>query len=281
MQPGHYDLGVLGTPPRSDPELVTAVRRGGAAEFAELYRAQVGAVRAVAASLIRDDPETVADVVQETFLRALYSLKTLQDDSRLSAWLKAIARNLATDHLRARQRVTVIDEPRALDLADTRPGPAHVAELSDLALRVDGCVAGLSRRDATAIGLVTHFGFGATEVAGALGLSVGTAKVLLHRARRRLRQALVLQVMVSEPELACPELQRILAEEPAAAARHVQHCDQCISAAASEVWPSTSPERARHVPSSRRPPTSAGAPVADLTMAPLAAGQKPRVTSGS
>ena len=221
---------------KSDPELVEAVRKGGATEFAELYRVHAGAVKAIAASLVRDDPETVADVVQDTFLRALYSLGNLQDPSRLGAWLGAIARNLATDHLRQRRRTTALDASGALDLADTSPGPANLAELSELAKRVEGCVAGLSRRDATAIALVTHFGFGASQVAAALGLNQGAAKVLLHRARRRLRQALVLQVMAHQPELACAELHRILAQEPAASARHVARCDQCISAAANEVF---------------------------------------------
>ena len=262
---------MLSTQKMSDSELVDAVRRGGAREFVGLYRAHVSTVRCVVAGLIRDDPETVADVVQETFLRALHSLSTLQDGSRLRAWLTTIARNLATDHLRARQRVTVLDEPDALDLADTSPGPAHSAEVSDLALRVEGCVAGLSQRDATAIALVTHFGFGASEVAGALGLSVGAAKVVLHRARRRLRQALVLQVMVGRPELACPELRRILAEEPAAAARHVQRCSQCISSAASEVVP-LGPPRAVTTLAAR-----VSAPVADLTIGPALATQAPPV----
>jgi RNA polymerase sigma-70 factor (ECF subfamily) len=232
---------------KSDPELVDAVRRGGTTEFAELYRVHAGAVKAIAASLVRDDPETVADLVQDTFLRALYSLSSLQDASRLGAWLAAIARNLATDHLRRRRRVTVLDASGALDLADTSPGPANLAELSELAKRVEGCVTGLSRRDATAIALVTHFGFGSGQVAAALGLTQGAAEVLLHRARRRLRQALVLQVMARQPQLACPELGRILSQEPAAAARHVARCDECISAAASEVF-AGGERRSRRVP---------------------------------
>ncbi len=268
-------------PRKSDSELVEAVRSGGSREFAELYRAHVGTVRAVATSRVGDDPEAVADVVQETFLRALYSLGGLQDATRLRAWLSAIARNLAMDHLRNRRRVVALDEPYALDLADTRPGPVHLAELSDLARRVQGCVAGLSRRDATAIALVTHFGFGASEVASALGLSAGAAKVMLHRARRRLRQALVLQVMVSCPDLACPELRRILAEEPPDAVRHVQSCDQCISAAANEVVAAGSP-----APPLRLERASGGAgtaprvPAADLSREAVVTGTAPPLPSG-
>ena len=45
----------------------------------------------------------------------------------------------------------------------------------------------LSVRDATAITLASEFGFGPSEIAEALGVSPNTAKVVLHRARRRLR----------------------------------------------------------------------------------------------
>jgi RNA polymerase sigma-70 factor, ECF subfamily len=271
----------VAVPVKSDTDLVEAVRNGGASEFAELYRTHVGTVRAVAVGLVGNDPETVADVVQEVFLRALYSLDNLQDPSRLRAWLSAIARNLAMDHLRSRRRITVLDDASALDLADTAPGPGYLAELGELARRVQGCVSGLSRRDATAIALVTHFGFRAEQVAAALGLSVGAAKVVLHRARRRLRQALVLQVMAYQPELACAELRRILRDQPAASARHVQHCDQCISSAASEVMAARGHVRAVPVLDSVAAPAKIPpARPADLAAAVLPAGNtSPVVTA--
>ena len=45
-------------------------------------------------------------------------------------------------------------------------------------------------RDAASVGVV-HFGFGPHEVAAGLGISYGNAKVVLHRARARLRAAVV------------------------------------------------------------------------------------------
>ncbi len=131
--------------------------------------------------------------------------------------------------------MTVVDDSTTYELADPRPGPGSLAELSELAEQVKGCVAGLSTRDATAIVMVTQLGFTPEQVAGALGLTPGAAKVLLHRARRRMRHALVLQVMVRQPELGCAELQVLVNEDPLAASRHVETCETCISSAATEV----------------------------------------------
>ena len=225
---------VAPAPPRNDAELVEAVRTGDTEAFSQLYRAHAGTVRAVAASQVHDR-EAIADIVQDTFFRALRNLASLQDPARFRPWLLSIARHLATDHLRARGRVMIVDDSATLDVADSRPGPGSVAELSELAEQVKGCVAGLSTRDATAIVMVTQLGFAPEQVAGALGLTAGATKVLLHRARRRMRHALVLQVMVRQPDLACPELKRLVEEDPLAASRHVETCDTCISRAASEV----------------------------------------------
>ena len=96
-------------PPRSDADLVEAVRSGDTEAFSELYRAHAGAVRAVAASQVHDR-EAIADIVQDTFFRALRNLASLQDPDRFRPWLLSIARHLATDQLRARGRVIVLDD---------------------------------------------------------------------------------------------------------------------------------------------------------------------------
>jgi len=249
---------VASAPPRSDADLVTAVRVGDTEAFSELYRAHAGAVRAVAANQLRDR-EAVADVVQDTFFRALRNLGSLQDPSRFRPWLLSIARNLATDQLRTRARTTVFDDAARYEVPDRGPGPVFLTELGELAEQVKGCVAGLSRRDATAIIMVTQLGFTPEQVASALGLSPGAAKVLVHRARRRMRHALVLQVMVRQPDLACPELQMLVKDDPLAAAKHVERCETCISRAASEVM------------AFEQGPTEAGSPQAPASIGPSAA----------
>jgi RNA polymerase sigma factor (sigma-70 family) len=221
-------------PERSDAELVEAVRAGDTKAFSELYRAHLGSVRAVAASQVRD-ADAVGDIVQDTFVRALRSLGGLNDPARFRPWLLSIARHLATDYLRARSRVVLVDDEMVEARADTGRGPGSLAELRELAEQVQGCVAGLSRRDATAVAMVTHLGFTPEQVASALGLSPGAAKVVVHRARRRLRHALVLQVLVRQPDLACPELQALLENDPLGAAKHVETCQTCVDSAGNEV----------------------------------------------
>lgn len=178
----------------SDAERVARVRRGDIDAFAVLYREHTPAVTAVVRATLAGS-DGVADAVQEAFVRALEQLGSLREPERFRPWVLAIARNVATDELRRRQRFRD-DLEAAGEPASPELGPESVAELRDVVRTVRGCVAGLSARDATAIVLVSELGFGPAEVGAALGISPGAAKVALHRARRRLEAAIALRELV-------------------------------------------------------------------------------------
>ena len=218
-----------------DAELVDRVRGGDGDAFSDLYRLHAGAVL----TAVRDnvhDADGAADVVQETFTRALARLDTLRQADRFRPWLLSIARHAAVDQRRFRNRVTALSDEDAEVILSTRQSPADGAELSDLAGLLEAGTATLPVRDATALSLVTHLGFGPAEVAAALGVTVGAAKVIVHRARRRLRDAIALQVLVRARAEACPVFRsRCDAGDLVGAARHVKTCDECVEAADREV----------------------------------------------
>jgi RNA polymerase sigma factor (sigma-70 family) len=216
---------------------VERARDGDASAFGALYRTHLAGVEAVVRAHVHNGP-VVADIVQETFMRALASIDRLIDPDHFRPWLLSIARHVAIDHQR-RQQKTVGVEPEVADaVPDSSLGPEVVAELSELAQLVRGCVIGLSRRDALAIDLVTYFGFSPGDVAATLGLTAGAAKVMIHRARRRLRDALVLELMVRRRGSGCAELAALLDRgDPVAAARHVRTCELCQQIASDEVRP--------------------------------------------
>jgi RNA polymerase sigma factor (sigma-70 family) len=221
---------------RSDAERVAAVRSGDARAFADLYAEHVDAVRRVAYHLV-GDADAAADAVQETFANALQHLGDLREPDRFRPWLLSIARHAATDQLRARRRLTPLDASYDDVIASTGPGPESVAEMRELAARVQGCVAGLSKRDAAAVTMVAQLGFTPSQVADALGVTQGAAKVIAHRARRRLRNAVAWELMAQQPALACAEFRTLMAEDPSAASKHIEHCETCLHRAGSEVGP--------------------------------------------
>ena len=215
-------------------ELVERVRSGDTAAFGLLYEAHVAIVHRVVRDHVRDR-EAVADLVQEVFARALRALVTLRQPDRFRPWLCSIARHTAVDWVRGQRETRALD---ALDkdIASDERGPEEIAQLRELADLVRGCVLGLSPRDATAITLVTRLGFSPDDVAVALAVSPGAAKVIVHRARRRLRHALALQLLVRREGGGCPALSRLLeGGNLLAAGRHVRSCGHCSQLASEEL----------------------------------------------
>ena len=217
-----------------DAVSVAATRRGDPTGFAALYRRHVGVVRMA----IRDnvhDTEGVNDAVQDTFAKAFSRLDALREPDRFRPWLLQIARNTAIDHRRVRRRVEYDDYAETEQLPDDDLGPDARAELDDLASLVNGCVAALSPRDATAITMVTRLGLGPTEIGAALGVSTGAAKVMLHHARQRLREALVLELSLRAQHSPCATFAAIRDDAPTKVGAHVRHCEVCQGAAEQEL----------------------------------------------
>ncbi|HSL59018.1 MAG TPA: sigma-70 family RNA polymerase sigma factor [Acidimicrobiales bacterium] len=172
-----------------DAELVRRAQAGDEAAFAALHERY----RRVVASVVRSETRNgadVADIVQDTFVLAWTRLGSLRDPERFRAWLLQITRHAVIDHSRTVRRRPALDSDDDLTLDLTvsdDPGPDDLVELAELASRVQGALDGLSRRDVVAVTLAAQFGFGPAEIGEALHITPNNAKVVLHRARRRLR----------------------------------------------------------------------------------------------
>jgi RNA polymerase sigma factor (sigma-70 family) len=219
----------------SDAGLVAATVDGDGDAFAELYRRHFGAVHRVVSASVRDR-EAAADLTQDVFARALEALSDLREPDRFRYWVIAIARNRAIDHARSPSRVASLDEEGLSEQADPGGGPDELAELASLVQRVRGCIAGLAPRDATVLALVTQLGYSPVEVAGALGISPGAAKVVLHRARHRLRSAIALTLLAENQGATCTVFRDVYTQgRLSQAGAHIGNCPMCSAAVNNEV----------------------------------------------
>jgi RNA polymerase sigma factor (sigma-70 family) len=159
-------------------------------EFEAVYRAHVGAVsRYFARRSI--DPQIVADLTSETFLRAISSIHTFEGRGTLRAWLFAIARTVYA------QQQEALADGRLVFARLTGDVALEHDELEDLLDRIDAEHAGrellerisrLPELERSAIELVAVEGMTCREAAQALNVSPGALRVRLFRARARLRK---------------------------------------------------------------------------------------------
>lgn len=133
-------------------------------------------------------PEAAEELAQETLL-AVWRKAAAFDPQRAAAstWVFTIARNLRIDALR-RERL-----PIAQDLAEASPQPATphaaMAALQDEA-RIASAIAGLSAEQAQVVRLAFFSDKPHSQIAGELGLPLGTVKSRLRLAMARLRAQL-------------------------------------------------------------------------------------------
>lgn len=139
--------------------------------------------------LIPYDPHRAEDVVQETFLRAWFLVRTGDDrPGSLRPWLFTVARNLVVDMSRR-------DRARPVEVSD-EAGVANVPDLRDLAEAVSqtrlvvDALAELHPAQREVLVHVHCLGRTRTETARVLGIPAGTVKSRNHHAVRALRRVL-------------------------------------------------------------------------------------------
>ncbi|MBS2539005.1 sigma-70 family RNA polymerase sigma factor [Catenulispora sp. NF23] len=165
------------------------VRVGAEAAIGALYRQHRTPLLQYVRQLIPYDPHRAEDVVQETFLRAWFLVRTGADrPGSLRPWLFTVARNLVIDMSRR-------DRARPLEVNDEAT-VANVPDLRDLAdsvsqtrLVVDA-LAALHPYQREVLIHVHCLGRTRTETARVLGIPAGTVKSRNHHAVRALRRVL-------------------------------------------------------------------------------------------
>jgi len=134
-------------------------------------------------------PEAAEELAQETLL-TVWRRAAAFDPGRAAAstWIFTIARNLRIDLSRRDGRAPAADDPAEMNDAPSRPDEA-LSAIEDKT-RIGVAVASLPREQAQVISLAFFADKAHSEIAGELGLPLGTVKSRLRLAMARLRGAL-------------------------------------------------------------------------------------------
>ncbi|MFK7736245.1 MAG: RNA polymerase sigma factor [Pirellulaceae bacterium] len=165
--------------------LAERARVGSAAAFADLYEEFFPRLRQFLDARLRHsliDPE---DVAQETFAKAWNAIERYDSTHRFSTWLYTIALRTATDHQR---KHTVAREHRQGVAVNEAQAPSGSVDTTDEADNLWSLAKQVLTKDQYAA-LWLRFGedLSIKEVATTLGRSTMSIRVLLFRARGRVR----------------------------------------------------------------------------------------------
>lgn len=176
---------------QTEAELIAAAQAGERSAFDELVRRTFVDTFTLARRLTGND-EDARDVVQDSYLRAWKAIGKFRGDAQFSTWMYRITANAASSSVqkRRRQRTEPLDDVR--EIADTRADnqPATVAESSEALGRISYALDELPEKLRAVVVLKDVYDLPHEAIAEELGITVAAAKVRLHRARRKLRDAL-------------------------------------------------------------------------------------------
>lgn len=171
-------------------QLVVAAQAGDREAFDELVRLTYTETFTLAVRLTNNSDDA-ADVVQEAYLRAYRNLGGFRGEAQFTTWLYRITANCASTYLtkRTKHRHDELDEETYRDNVSIAPHE-HVDAALDFRVVADA-LADLPDSMRAVIVLRDIYDMSHEAIAKELGISEVTAKVRLHRARKRLRDQLM------------------------------------------------------------------------------------------
>jgi RNA polymerase sigma-70 factor, ECF subfamily len=187
---------------RNEAQIIASILAGNTREFHDLIRPYERSVYAMALSLLHNEADA-EDAAQEAFLKAFRNLAHFRGEAKFSTWLISITLNEARSRLRSGKTMKMesLDEPPedqgrvtpAL-LRDWREIPSEALERQEVRSLLQQAVTDLPLIYREVFLLRDVEELSVNESAEALGITVASVKVRLHRARIMLQKKLVPQV---------------------------------------------------------------------------------------
>lgn len=192
----------------TDRGLIRRFNGGDESAFTEIVGRYRVRIQALAARFLRNDADA-EEIAQDTFVRAYRGLARFRGEASLATWLHRIAVNLARNRywyfFRRRKHLTLsLDCPLGAETSGTfsdlvateEAGPMRQAAAKEFVALVGDCMAQLDAGQREILVLRNQLHRPYDEIASALGISVGTVKSRIARARGKLRDLMI---------EACPE----------------------------------------------------------------------------
>jgi RNA polymerase sigma-70 factor (ECF subfamily) len=198
----------MATELRDESRMIASILAGDAHLFHELIRPYERRVYAMALSFLRNEADA-EDATQEAFLKAFRNLASFRGDAKFGTWLISITLNEARSRIRRRDAVKMesLDGPEdeeghvsPAQLTDWKEIPSEALERKEIRHLLHKAVTALPLIYREVFQLRDIEQMSVNEAAAALGITISSVKVRLHRARMMLQKHLAPQLQQIAPK---------------------------------------------------------------------------------
>lgn len=157
-------------------------------DFEKLYKEYYSRVYAFLYKLCRNR-ELSEEMTQDTFYELYKSIHKYNGSCKLFTFIASIAKNVYLKNLR-KKRIESFDIEQIEELQDTKDTPEEAYMRKARSEKIRCAVEGLSPsyRDVVILRVYADLTF--PDIASALGISTSSAKVIFHRAKKKLSEEL-------------------------------------------------------------------------------------------
>ncbi len=186
-----------------DAVLVQRFKAGDESAFTEIVHRHYARIRGLAQKTLHNEADA-EEVAQDTFIRAHRGLANFRGDASLATWLHCIGLNLSRNRywfFFRRHRQDTISIDRAVvegssvtligALSDGKADPRTESMANEFNSMVAACMERLDGSHYEILTMRTVLSLSYEEIAGRLGINVGTVKSRIARARESLRKLLL------------------------------------------------------------------------------------------
>jgi RNA polymerase sigma-70 factor (ECF subfamily) len=171
--------------PDLESQWITQAQQGNQQAFHHLYETHHRRIYALCWRMMADK-DSAEDVCQEVFVQLWQKINNFRGESKFSTWLHSVATNIVLGHIRKNktwiQKIFSIEEQSVVEASEEMPALANSA--------LDKSIAKLPERARLVFVLFAVEGYRHEEIAGMLGMAVGSSKAQYHRAKGLLRESL-------------------------------------------------------------------------------------------
>lgn len=165
---------------------IQRAQQGDRAAFEQLYREHVDRVYALCLRMAANT-DAAEELTQDVFVRLWNVLGSFRGESAFSTWLHRLTVNVALLSLRSQRRraarIFGVHDLAPFDRVEDTPKPGERIDL-------EHAIASLPEKARLILVLHDIEGYRHEEIAEMMGLSAGTSKSQLHRARKLMKERL-------------------------------------------------------------------------------------------
>ncbi len=177
---------------QADAFYISQVLEGDVEAFRELVSRYNGLIYRIAYSMVGNEEEA-KDAVQETFYRAYRSLNSYNPGWPFGAWLRRITVNYLLDQRKKKNVNTVsitTEESNEIDLPDKNYNPREVQGQQEQQQKIMEALKKLPDKYRLILTLRHFENLSYEEISETLSIPLGTVMTNIHRARKKLAEAL-------------------------------------------------------------------------------------------